>query len=457
MNHKDSFLPEVAKGVCDRSPRANRFCRLSREAIRRRAGHLLAILAALIPGAALQAGGLYLYEIGTRDAGLASAGWAARADDAGTLATNPAGLARLTRPEFIVGAQPLYLDLEFDPDENTTVSGSDGGPASWIPSGGLFYARPVDDRWAWGVGVYGNFGLGIDYGTGWVGRYYVDEVTLQALAFQPTLSYRISDRWSIGAGIVGLYGVLDQRARVRNLEPGTPDGRLKIDDEQFEITGNFGLLFEPATSTRFGLQYLMETKLEFEDNPRFTGIGPLLSQVLENAGLVGAELGLDLTYPNRLILSGYHEVNDLWAVMGNVGWDQWSEFGKVDVLVAGEDTTTLTFDRNYEDTWHAAVGAEYRRSDRWRFSGGIAYDSSPVKDRYRTPDMPVGEAWRFGVGAEYRVRDDLTISGTYALVWSGDLDMDVNRGPFAGRVSGEYRDTAIHALGLIFNWKYGGR
>jgi len=108
----------------------------------------------------LQAGGLYLYEIGTRDAGLASAGWAARAADAGTLATNPAGLARLTQPELIVGAQPLYLDLEFDPDDNTTVRGSDGDPASWIPSGGLFYARPVNDRWAWGVGVYGNFGLG---------------------------------------------------------------------------------------------------------------------------------------------------------------------------------------------------------------------------------------------------------------------------------------------------------
>ncbi|MGD2032446.1 MAG: outer membrane protein transport protein [Gammaproteobacteria bacterium] len=414
-------------------------------------------LAVVSPGVTAHAGGLYLYEIGTRDAGLASAGWAARAADAGTIATNPAGLARLKQPQLVVGAQPLYLDLEFDPDENTSVSGSDGDPADWIPSGGLFYARPVNDKWAWGLGVYGNFGLGLDYGTGWVGRYYVDEVTLQALAFQPTMSYRISDHWSVGAGIVGLYAVFDQRARVRNLTPGETDGRLKINDEQFEVTGNFGVLYEPTSATRLGLQYLMETKLEFEDNPRFTGIGPILSQVLEQTGLVGAELGLDLTYPNRLILSGYHELNDRWALMGNVGWDQWSEFGKVDVLVAAEDETTLTFDRNYDDTWHAAAGAEYQASDRWRFSGGVAYDSSPVKDRYRTPDLPVGEAWRFGVGAEYRLREGLTVSGTYALVWSGDLDMDVDRGPLAGRVSGTYTDTAIHAFGLVFNWQYGGR
>ena len=41
------------------------------------------------------AGGLYLYEIGTEDLGLANAGTAARAQDASTVASNPAGMTRL--------------------------------------------------------------------------------------------------------------------------------------------------------------------------------------------------------------------------------------------------------------------------------------------------------------------------------------------------------------------------
>jgi len=56
----------------------------------------VAVVLACTSSAAV-AGGLYLAEIGTRDAGFASAGWAARADDAGTIASNPAGLAR-SRP-----------------------------------------------------------------------------------------------------------------------------------------------------------------------------------------------------------------------------------------------------------------------------------------------------------------------------------------------------------------------
>jgi long-chain fatty acid transport protein len=42
-----------------------------------------------------EAGGLFLTEFGTEDVALASAGWAARAQDASTLFKNPAGMSRL--------------------------------------------------------------------------------------------------------------------------------------------------------------------------------------------------------------------------------------------------------------------------------------------------------------------------------------------------------------------------
>jgi long-chain fatty acid transport protein len=41
-------------------------------------------------------GGAYLTEISSAEVGLASAGWAARAQDAGTLFSNPAGMILLS-------------------------------------------------------------------------------------------------------------------------------------------------------------------------------------------------------------------------------------------------------------------------------------------------------------------------------------------------------------------------
>jgi long-chain fatty acid transport protein len=67
------------------------------------------LLGAALAGSALLpsafAGGIQLYEIGTPDVGLASAGWAARAQDASTLFKNPAGMSLLSGLQIESGIQ----------------------------------------------------------------------------------------------------------------------------------------------------------------------------------------------------------------------------------------------------------------------------------------------------------------------------------------------------------------
>jgi long-subunit fatty acid transport protein len=43
-------------------------------------------------------------------------------------------------------------------------------------------------------------------------------------------------------------------------------------------------------------------------------------------------------------------------VLGSVGWQQWSKFGKVEVGVDSSNPTSDTTDLDYDDTWHAALG-----------------------------------------------------------------------------------------------------
>ena len=99
------------------------------------------ILIAFLTASSAHAGGLYLYELGTPDVGAAAAGWSARAQDAATVFTNPAGMTRLEKSELLVGGQPVYLQAEFSPDSNTTTSGSDGDASTWLPAGGLYYVH----------------------------------------------------------------------------------------------------------------------------------------------------------------------------------------------------------------------------------------------------------------------------------------------------------------------------
>ena len=54
------------------------------------------------------AGGIMLYEGGTADIGLASAGYGARAQDASTVLTNPAGMTRLEGTQILLGTKLLF-------------------------------------------------------------------------------------------------------------------------------------------------------------------------------------------------------------------------------------------------------------------------------------------------------------------------------------------------------------
>ncbi len=408
------------------------------------------LLGMLLASTTAQAGGLYLYEIGSPDVGLAAAGYAARAQDASTAFTNPAGMTRLERPSLLLGAQPMYMNLDFSADANTTVAGNSGDSNGWMPGGGLFYVHPVSDKLAIGLAMTGYFGLALDYQDDWVGRYYVQETAMQAAAFQPAIAWKVNDRFSVGAGVAMLYGMFEDKVAINRVLDTLPDAQLELSDEDLAVQLNLGVLYEPLPGTRFGLTYLSAADLDFSDNADFSGFGPTLTGIF---GLGGRTIDLGMTMPQAVMSSVYHEVNDRLALLANLGWQDWSEFGKVDVAIS-DTSIDLTTDLNYRDTWHVALGTQYRLSTPWLLSAGIAYDSAMLDEDDLGPTLPVGETWRFALGGSYDWSSNVTLGMAYELAWGGDLDMDVERGPLAGRVAGTYDNVAIHIVALTAELRF---
>jgi long-chain fatty acid transport protein len=400
------------------------------------------------------AGGIILYETATPDMGTASAGYAARAQDAATVLSNPAGMARLDDSELMVGVQGLYGDLKFSPNADTTVSGSDGGnPVGFLPGMTTFYVNSHSKDLKFGIGMYSNFGLAYEYDSDWVGRYKTTEGALLGISILPSVSYRLNEQFSIGAGVNCMYGYYKMDVAVNNLQPGAEDGKLEIEDDTFGFGANIGLLYELCESTRLGLTYTSEIDLDFADTPKFTNIGPVITAGLNRAGLIDNKLDLDMTVPQTVMASFYHSLNEKTAVLGNVGWQDWSEFGKIGIEVKSEEPTSLTANRNYDDTWHGALGVQYRVSKPVLLSCGVGYDSSIVEDKYRTADLPSGEVWRFGIGSTYQCKENIELGCAYTLGWSGDMKMD-QEGLLSGDVVGTYKHTALHFLTFNVRWKF---
>jgi len=396
-----------------------------------------------------------VYEIGTPDAGLASAGWAARAQDPATVTTNPAGMTRLDGDQFMASAQVMYVDMSFSPNAANTsgVSGPDGrNPVGWFPGASAFYVHTLAPDWKLGLGMFGNFGSVLDNSDDWVGRYNIQDASVLGMTLTPALAYKVNDQLSIGVGLNAMYGVFQVETAVHNaLDPLIGDGQLDINAHDWGYGANLGVLYELQPGTRLGLDYTSAIDLNFTDTPTFTNLGPVLGAVLP--AKIG-QLDLSMTVPQTVMASIYHELDGRWALLGNIGWQQWSEFGRIGVEV--NSSTSVTANRHYKDTWHAALGAQHRYSDDWLLSFGAAYDSSMVEDVDRTLDAPLGATWRFSIGGQHTLQKNLDLGLAYTLIWGGDLSIDQSSGvgPFARRVAGEYGSVATHVLSANLRWRF---
>jgi long-chain fatty acid transport protein len=418
---------------------------------------ILCLAAAVgVPKKAL-AGGFFLYEIGTPDVGLASAGYASRAQDASTVFTNPAGMTRLDHSQFLIGIQPYYGYQVFSTNNHTTRTGSDGGNALVpLPSGSFFYVYSLTPKLKLGIGDVTYFGGAIEYNLNWVGRYHLQGATILGNSILPSVAYRINRWLSVGAGFNVMIGYLKEKVAINNLLPRLPDGQLRINGWWTAgLGGDIGVLVEPTQYTRFGIQYLTPVSLDFSGTPFFRGLGPGLSALARRRGILGATVDINMTVPQSLLFSAFHQLNDKVAVMADAGWQNWSAFGNPEIGINSNNPKSVTSNLRYQDTFHFALGTQYHPSLPWTLSAGFAFDNSMVSATSRSVSAPVGNAWRIGAGAQYALTETLVLGFAYELMWQGNLGLyqNIQAAPSRGLVAGQFPSVNLNFFSINLIWK----
>ncbi|PRA59486.1 aromatic hydrocarbon degradation protein [Pseudomonas sp. MYb187] len=404
------------------------------------------------------AGGILIYEAGQESNGLANAGAAALATDPSVLMSNPAGIAELAGTQISANAQVILGDMRFSRDNHNQFDGNEGGNAlQYLPSASLFISHQIDERSAIGFGMYGNFGLALNYDDEWTGRYFNQEAAIIGVSFQPTLAHKFTDDLSIGIGPRIMVGYYRNEMAINNNLLGLldrPDGQLEYKDTDVGTGVNVGLLYTLNERTQIGLAYTSKIDLEFKDKPSVHKVDSLILNGALNR--LGADsLELDMAVPQTALISIAHHLNEQWRLLGSLGWQDWSEFGNIGVEVDADALgVSRTVDRQYKDTWHASVGAQYQVNPRLRWNMGLGYDSSAVDDKDRTVDNPMGEAWRLATGLSYHVDKGLDLHAAYTLIWLGDMDVSQTKARSGDTLSGTYRNAALHVLGGGATWRF---
>lgn len=412
---------------------------------------VIALLTVQAAAPAVRASGLWMYEGAMPDMGMANAGRAASGLDASTAGGNPAAMTVLDRSQLETGFMGISLTSKFRVEDSTYGGGGGGDAGYFTPNGTFAYVHCVNDRLRLGIMAGSYFGLGLKYGNHWSGRYYVQDADLMTAGINPVIGFRVNDHFSIGGGVSAVWARMYNKTAINTVIPDRRDGSLKFEDTDIGYGYNLGVLFELNEKTRFGLTYRSEVEFDFKDRPGIKNEGPIIEALL--ASRPRKTLGIETIIPQAVMFSFWHQLTDRFAVCGNLGWQDWSAFGKPEISLS--DTGSLTDDLKYRDTHHIALGAQYRFAPKWTASAGVSYDSSPIKHDYnRSPMLPLDRAYRYGAGLQYDINDDITIGGAYEFIDCGTARVDKQGGALRGDIKGKYSKNYISTFNLNVVWKF---
>ena len=374
------------------------------------------------------AAGFALIEQSASGLGNAFAGAAATAEDASTIFYNPAGMSKLEGMQITVGAHLIDLSAKFSNSGSSKPAaivtnplggnGGDAGGLAVVPN--FYFVMPIGDRLNFGVGVNAPFGLKTEYDDAWAGRFQGIKSDLMAINVNPSLSFKVSDALSIGAGVN--YQRLD--AELTNavvLAPNT-EGRAKLKADDDAWGWNVGVLFQPAPSTKVGASY--RSKLEYTLDGTTTVTTASGTVVPTASGPTRA----DVTLPDSFSLSLAQKLNDQWELLADATFTRWSKINRINIVNSTDGTLRDSLVLDFDDTWRYSVGVNYKLNEGWTLKGGVALDQSPVKGASsRSVRLPDNDRTWVSIGAAMKIKQSGKLDFGYSHLFIKDADINFTR------------------------------
>lgn len=373
------------------------------------------LAASILVAFGAQGAGFQVAEHSASGLGRAFSGEGAVADNASVLARNPAAMTLFETAQFsgalsIVDPEVDVTLVEGAPGEQ---GASDVAPMQVVPA--AYYISPIDESWAWGVGMFTNYGVATDYPDDFYTGDLAGDTALISVNINPNIAYRINEQFSVGAGLNLVYAEAElNRHKGAGLPfPGNPSDKLiSMTGETFGFGWNIGALYELNENNRFGFGYRSEVELDFDDGTFTDHTG----SVLGYQGSVDGRLKVDL--PDIIELSAFHQLNDEFAI--HYSWQKtgWSSFTELKATDPNDDSTEyFKKEEHYDDNQRWSFGVTYQYSADLTLRGGLAFDEQAGKATLSIPDS---DRFWYSAGLTYAIQENLTLDVGFALVVSDD-------------------------------------
>ncbi|MFQ2101615.1 outer membrane protein transport protein [Aeromonas sanarellii] len=361
--------------------------------------------------------------------GRAYAGEAAIADNAAVLSRNPAAMTTFDKMALSVSGTYIKPDVDVAGELYTgptkrPSSESDIAPDAFVPAS--YFIQPLSDQWAWGIGLFSNYGLSTEYSKTFPAGAGAGDTELVTLNINPNIAYRINSSFSVGAGINAVYAQAELNRYAGDLAPilnvttpfthNTDTAIAHLKGDTWGFGWNVGTLYEINENHRLALTYRSQVDLSFDGD--FKGL---------TSGYRTVDGNLKLDLPAQAEFAGYHRLNQQFAVHYSVNWTDWSAFQELKATSSAcKDGVCLQKDEKFKDSTRYALGGTWYVNPSWEARIGFAYDNSPIEPEYRSLSIPDSDRVWYSAGATYHIDQDMSVD--FGMAYLDGKEVDVNEG-----------------------------
>jgi long-chain fatty acid transport protein len=379
--------------------------------VRGRVLRALLALPLLASPAAVRASGFAIESQGARAMGFSGA-YVAQAADPSAIFYNAAGIGFLKGRQVYAAGAFLGYSTDFTgegpfPAEGTLETSDDG--LALLPA--IYYSQQVGRRTVIGLGLSRTFGVRSrwDDPDDFTGRYVCLECQIGSWSINPTIAYKLADRFSVGAGLDVRLSKFELSRRL-GAEPNpfpepTDVAELTLESgTEVGVGFNLGLLASPTENLSFGLAYRHEVTIDHDAQADFVQILTGTQEVDDavKAGLPASQPATaSFTYPGS-IAAGVALRRGYWTFEVDVQWMLWSSFDAISLAFANSPAFDTVLPQEWESTWRGAFGVEYLIGDNWEARGGYGYDHSPAPTETISPFIHDADRHTFGAGGTWK-------------------------------------------------------
>lgn len=401
---------------------------------------MIVALAALGAGSAFGAG-FQLYTEGSAEAVGQGAAISARRDMVSNAWYNPASITDFKEARLMLGGTMVQINSKYNDKTNAAFDGELKDHWNAIPH--MFYIQPLPEKTktSFFLSVTSPFGLMTDWDWGYdplnPGPVYSRKMAFESVYAIPGLSYKVTDKLSIAAGVGPVYAKVRYTSNLMR-NNGT---NVELNGDDMSYAYILGLNYQLAETWNVALKYQSPVNLTLTGDATYNQAWALAKS---------NQIKGDVTLPQNIVLGVSTTAVPRWTLSFDVVYTDWSEYDRFDVLffdnpgAFGTAPGHVSSTKNWRDVFSYRLGGEYKINDQWKWRCGYVYDDSPARDEYRGPELPDSDRHMFATGVGYD-RQSWGIDAAYCFLYMKQSDSNLQSAT-KGNLVGRYEDGYAHLV-----------